>query len=496
VKHFYGMQYLAFAGLLLLSACASTPQQSRQDILNQNNSIAQLDNRLTNAQKTGAEYLAPAGYKKVSSYLKKAVAAAQDNSTNEANNYANKGLKALHSVENNTSNSQNIFVEVLANRDRAMKAGAATLFPEEFIKLEKQLHDSANLVERNKLESAKRQRPELITQYARLELKSVKKDAAQSAKTAIAEAEEKNADDYAPKTFKLAEEELTLALSILEANRNQSDKASMHTKRAVNLAQKSIQITEMVKDFDRHDYSEEDKILWYQKQLSTVHAPLKTDIEFNKDNRTTINVMRSDIAALVQSEADLRKDLKATEVKVENLLTAKKSELGNLKKKYDREIKLQSKQREAIEKRERDTRQRFEYVQSLFSEEEADVYRKRQNVLVLAHGFYFEPGKSEIKSVNFSLLNKIDQAHKKFPKSKLIISGHTDATGNAKKNKILSEKRATNVAKFLKDTKGIKPSNISVRGFGAEKPVATNSTKEGRSRNRRIEVLIDNAATL
>ena len=164
----------------------------------------------------------------------------------------------------------------------------------------------------------------------------------------------------------------------------------------------------------------------------------------------------------------------------------------SLRKKYEREITQQNKKREALEKRERETRQRFEDVQSLFTEEEAEVYRKRQNVLILAHGFYFESGKSEIKAVNFALLNKIDQASKKFPKSKLVISGHTDSTGNPRKNKLLSEKRAANVAKFLKDTKGIKSSRISVRGFGAEKPVASNNTKEGRSRNRRIEVLIQN----
>jgi outer membrane protein OmpA-like peptidoglycan-associated protein len=487
---------IILSGLILLFACASSPQLTRQEIFNQNPTVADLNTRLISSQKLGSEMLAPLGYEKVNSYLKQALEAAQSGNAKEAGNYANKGLKALPAVNQNTATSQDLFVDVLANRKRAITAGAAELFADEFNALETQLRSASSKVENKRIEEAKNRRPGLIKLYSKIELKSIKKGAVQIAKAAIAAAKEKEADDYAQKTFKLAEEELTLALSILEANRNQSKKANAHTTRAIELAHQSIQMTELIKDFDRRDYSEEDKILWYQKQLSTLHAPLNSRLVFDKENRTMVQSITNDIAALVQSEADLRKDLYDTESKVEKLISAKKSELGSLKKKYDREIKQQTQQREALVKHERETRQRFEYVQSLFTENEADVYRKRENILVLAHGFYFEPGKSEIKSINFGLLNKIDQAHNKFPESKLIISGHTDATGNAKTNKRLSEKRAHNVAKFLRDTKGIESTKISVRGYGAERPVATNSTKEGRSRNRRIEVLIENSASL
>lgn len=486
------MHLLVLAGILVISACASAPQISREDVLKQNDSIAQLDANLSQSKKMGSDYLAPEGYKKVQDILKQAISSAQGGDSAGAKNYTNKGITALKTVDKNTASSKKIFVELLSNRDRAIKAGSEKLFPEDFKKLEAEFQEASNLIEKGKIENAKKLRPGLITKYGRLELKSVKKDAAQAAKAAIAEAKEKEADDYAPKTLKLAEEELTLALSILEANRHQADKAGTHTTRAIELANQSIQIAEMVKDFDRHDYSEEDKILWYQKQVATINEPLKSKLVFDQDNRSTIHSIRNDVAALKQTESDLRRDLKATEVRVEKLLSANRSDMGKLKKKYEKEITQQNKKREALEKRERETRQRFEDVQSLFTEEEAEVYRKRQNVLILAHGFYFEPGKSEIKSVNFTMLNKIDQASKKFPKSKLVISGHTDSTGNPRKNKLLSEKRAANVAKFLKDTKGIKSSRISVRGFGAEKPVASNNTKEGRSRNRRIEVLIKN----
>lgn len=459
--------YMAFSAFLFISGCGSTPQHSRQTVLQQNNSVATLDTRLSEARQKGAEYLAPEGFKQVSSFLDQAIAAGQDNNAKEATAYARRGIKKLSSVTKDIRVNRKIFIEVISNRERAMKAGAAELFTEEFNNLESEFRNATKLIEVKQFESAKRLRPILITKYGRLELKSVKKGAVHFAKAAIAEAKEKDANKYAPKTFKQAEEELTLALSILEANRNQAEKAGVHTNRAIELARQSVQITELVHDFDRRDYSEEDKILWYQDQMATIYSPLNKKVAFDKENRVIVDAMRNDIAALT-------------------------SLTRNQKKKFMQA----NKQRQALEKRERETRQRFEYVQSLFKEKEAEVYRKRQNVLVLAHGFYFQPGKSEIKSVNFSLLNKLYLASKKFPHSILVISGHTDSTGNAMKNKQLSKSRAANVAKFLQETKGVPSSRITVRGYGEAKPVATNKTKEGRSRNRRIEVLIDNTSSL
>jgi outer membrane protein OmpA-like peptidoglycan-associated protein len=145
-----------------------------------------------------------------------------------------------------------------------------------------------------------------------------------------------------------------------------------------------------------------------------------------------------------------------------------------------------------MQAREREMQQRFEFVQSLFADNEANVYRQRQNVLLSVHGFYFPSGQSRIESQNFALLNKIKKAIEKFPDAGLLISGHTDSRGDEKINLGLSEGRASNVAKFLIETGGIDEKRITVRGYGEKKPVASNENAAGRSLNRRVEVLITN----
>jgi len=89
-----------------------------------------------------------------------------------------------------------------------------------------------------------------------------------------------------------------------------------------------------------------------------------------------------------------------------------------------------------------------------------------------------------------ALLEFVEVA-KDHPNANIQVDGHTDATGTAEYNKWLSDKRATSVKVFLTSS-GISGSRIRTEGYGLEKPVATNSTPEGRQKNRRVEITILN----
>ena len=69
------------------------------------------------------------------------------------------------------------------------------------------------------------------------------------------------------------------------------------------------------------------------------------------------------------------------------------------------------------------------------------------------------------------------------------IEGHTDNVGSAADNQKLSENRAKAVVSYL-NSKGISPGRLLAKGYGATKPVADNTTEEGRAQNRRTELKI------
>lgn len=103
----------------------------------------------------------------------------------------------------------------------------------------------------------------------------------------------------------------------------------------------------------------------------------------------------------------------------------------------------------------------------------------------------FETGKSEIQEKYKALLDEIVSFLNTNPKTKIEISGHTDNVGNPAKNLLLSENRAKAVAEYLQ-SKGLLENRIHYQGFGSTKPIISNQTEEGKTKNRRIEFLISN----
>ena len=77
-----------------------------------------------------------------------------------------------------------------------------------------------------------------------------------------------------------------------------------------------------------------------------------------------------------------------------------------------------------------------------------------------------------------------------FPEANYVVEGHTDTQGDASANVPLSEKRAFEVMQYLRQALLIPANRIQSMGFGADHPVASNQTPEGRAKNRRIDIII------
>ena len=105
---------------------------------------------------------------------------------------------------------------------------------------------------------------------------------------------------------------------------------------------------------------------------------------------------------------------------------------------------------------------------------------------IALRNIFFDTGKSEIKSESNAELDRLVKLLKDVPSLKIELSGHTDNTGSANGNKKLSQDRATAVVSYL-STNGISKSRLTAIGYGDSKPMASNSTNEGRQQNRRTE---------
>ena len=108
--------------------------------------------------------------------------------------------------------------------------------------------------------------------------------------------------------------------------------------------------------------------------------------------------------------------------------------------------------------------------------------------LVLKNIFY-EFGTTNLLPESSAELKRLVAFLKRFNKIKFEIAGHTDNVGDENANQALSEQRARTIYKFLIDH-NIEAKRVRYKGYGSKKPIADNTTAEGRQKNRRTEFKI------
>jgi len=111
------------------------------------------------------------------------------------------------------------------------------------------------------------------------------------------------------------------------------------------------------------------------------------------------------------------------------------------------------------------------------------------NASIVLSNIFFDINKYDLKEASQVELEKLVELLNENPSLKIQISGHTDNVGKPADNVTLSNNRAKSVVNYLV-SKGIAQNRLSFKGFGESKPVANNSTEEGRRQNRRTEMIV------
>ncbi|MFA5669338.1 MAG: OmpA family protein [Balneolaceae bacterium] len=104
-------------------------------------------------------------------------------------------------------------------------------------------------------------------------------------------------------------------------------------------------------------------------------------------------------------------------------------------------------------------------------------------------GILFDINSYQLKDASKEEISKLAKILQKYEDTNVMFAGYTDNTGRAEYNLELSEKRAKAVAEYAAFV-GVAPTRMTITGYGINDPIADNSTVEGRSQNRRVEIAI------
>ena len=122
--------------------------------------------------------------------------------------------------------------------------------------------------------------------------------------------------------------------------------------------------------------------------------------------------------------------------------------------------------------------------------EDSSVTSDDRGITISLENIQFSPDSAKLLASELDKINRIAQILAEYPDRDILVSGHTALAGTFEGRQTLSEERAKAVVEYLLGIGARDRSRIMYQGLGAERPLADNSTAEGRQRNRRVEITI------
>ena len=201
---------------------------------------------------------------------------------------------------------------------------------------------------------------------------------------------------------------------------------------------------------------------------------------------------------LQQSQAELQKQSDALEA-ARVSLTQKEQSLNQLESELDKRSKRVNELEAVLRRKDSTVNALKDKVQKAllgFENNGLTIEQKNGKVYVsMEENLLFASGSYEIEKKGQKALKDLSRVLEKNSDVNILVEGHTDnvpynGSNALKDNWDLSVKRATSVVKIILDKSSIDASRLTAAGRGANVPIASNETKEGRSKNRRTEIIL------
>jgi OOP family OmpA-OmpF porin len=380
-----------------------------------------------------------------------------------------------------TSDASDPFTQAAQARDLAVQANAPAVAEKQWKSAEKSWNRALAARDKGKEEAALESATLAQQLFREAELLAIQDTLLLDARTAINQAQKNKAERYAPRTLASARKLVVEAEQALTTDRYANELSAALADQAVTTATHAEQITAIA----RKKPATEDLILQWESYLARLQKAAALSASTDTDPRIAVDHLEEEIMRLGESEQQLLHDLadnQAFSAALDEEIRELDQRLGGASTERQQLVLRLEEQARA--------REQFAQAEALFTPDEALVFRKSNDIVVRVVGLHFASGSPNLDADNDALLKKLDKTIALYPRSLLVIEGHTDSSGSDRINKRLSEQRAQAVANHIIAKMRIPAHRITAVGYGAARPIANNGTKEGRAKNRRIDLLI------
>jgi len=437
-----------------------------------------------------------------------------DKLVNESHEYAENVFKIVEVTRLSLS-------EYLDPRNRAIEAEAPKLVSELYQEAEEQFLKATRKVEAGDVEKGLREADRSTPLFDFAELKAIKVSIMGTSASLIDKADEDEAKTYAPTILDKARSYLTRCDKILDKDRYNRTESIEMARTAEYEARHASNIAQSIRAMERNDQAWEKLILLYEIEMQSVADELTMGIlPFDNGPSVAADSMIVKLRELRNAREDLEKTnsdltIKLAEIAVkldinvdnENAIElaeiVDKAVMTSISEKKNLASKLQSKEGSLAEltlahehveselNERKEEEEKLKKARRLLNPTEGEIlYNATNDIVLRLSGLSFSSGASEIEEKQVDLLKKVEHILEMFPDKRLLVEGHTDDRGDRSTNMRLSDRRAFSVMQYFRKTLSIPADQISAVGYGPDKPIGTNTTKSGRAKNRRIDVIV------
>jgi len=437
--------------VVLLASCSSLRKAELTSGNDPEKAIAEVTQVMLTAQQDQVDVLADEQFSEGRVYLDDAKRGLKQGDLNETvlNNAA--VAKAFFEDARKTAKARESFASrILEARKSALTAGVrkSNALVENMMKIDEDLKSETKQFSRT---LSTEDFAELQKKYLVLEAKAVQFSQLNSAKQAINQALENDADDLAPKSLRAASLDYEAAMNMIA-----------QSPRSPGIYKKSV-----------------DDALASATQLFDVMNVIMGAKGTPENIAEQIVKQKRALGELSSNVGKLEENLKSTKQTLEEKEGALKRTEGVLKTQEEQLARASTQVR---------FQQAMDEARKEISPDDALVYQQGNNLVFRLKRVNFQTGTAVIPEFSKLLLAKVNAIIKKLDAEKVVVQGHTDSVGSEKVNKRLSTERALAVAKYLYTFKG--GYKIQYVGYGESHPIASNETAAGRATNRRVDLVV------
>jgi len=464
--------------LILVAACAS-PQKGTVSMDRSEGLVKQLEAGLESARANEVDTLAPGDFKEAESAFAKARQELEKGGKPEViGEYVAEGNASLKEAEKIAQAAKTVLDLLKESRKKALEAGADQL-GKSYTDVEDQYKKLTQAIKNDNLDYALKHAADIQTAYRGVEITAIKSNVLGNVRKIMAEADGAKVQKLVPSAYGDALKALNEADAYVGQNpydvegiRQKASHAELMARRLLALHESSEKLQEM---------APEEAALYLEGLMVRLGNALKTEDLRDRVTSAQVITLTDAAMAVMQERQSVEMDYINGQARISEL----EQELEGLKG-FSRQ---QAKAKEQLEA-EREFNERFNQIQGYFNADEAEVYKKGNQLIIRLRGIRFPVGQSVLRPENYTLLSKVQRAISDFGQPRITIEGHTDSTGSIQANLKLSEQRAEAVKTYLVANKTLPESQIQATGYGPNRPLAPNTTLEGRAINRRIDVVI------